>query len=520
MELRQYLALFHRWWWLILLLTFVGATGAFGIDRFRQPVYRATTSILINQAPGALPSADAVIQGMRVAATYAELLTKRPVLEEVIANLNLELDPSELERKVSVTPVRDTNLIELVVQDTDPFRAAAIANEIVRVFITQNESFQESRYLATLQSLQDELDKNRAEIERTEAVLGALESSQPLNPAQVTERNRLQELLAAYRNSYATLLDRYEEVRLAQVQTTDTISVVEVALPGRQVGYSTATILIIGALVGIILAVGTVLVIDYLDDTVHSASEIQTLLDLPTLGIIGRFQVNKEHPLVTVVHPRSPIAEAYRVLQTNLEGSRRDGYIRSVLVTSSNPVEGKTTTAANLAICLAQAGKRVILVDMDLRRPALHVLFNIPNRMGVTTALLDESMRGVSSQLIGTGIDNLYVMPSGPLPPNPTETLQQRSVASLLRRLEVLADIVVLDSPPVLPVADPVILSRVCNATLLVVQAESTRVAALRRACEQLTLSGATLVGAVLNRVSPSDNGYYYYNYSRSHSND
>ncbi len=157
---------------------------------------------------------------------------------------------------------------------------------------------------------------------------------------------------------------------------------------------------------------------------------------------------------------------------------------------------------------------------MDLRRPALHVLFNIPNRMGVTTALLDESMRGVSSQLIGTGIDNLYVMPSGPLPPNPTETLQQRSVASLLRRLEVLADIVVLDSPPVLPVADPVILSRVCNATLLVVQAESTRVAALRRACEQLTLSGATLVGAVLNRVSPSDNGYYYYNYSRSHSND
>ncbi len=513
MELRQYLAILRRRWWLLVLLALIGGSAAFAVGELRRPVYVATTTILINQAPGALPDYNAVQQGQRVATTYAELLQQRPVLEQVIANLGLDMSPEVLDGKINVIPVRDTNLLELTVHDTDPQRAADIANEVVRVFIAQNLEFQESRFAASLQNLQSEMDKVQAEIDRTETQLEVLEkSATTLTPEQQAQRNHLQQLLANYQSSYATLLDRYEQVRLAQAQATDKVSVVEDALPGKRAGQSSSMLALQGALVGVLLGVGLVVLIEYLNDTVRSGEEAEALTGLPTLAQIGNIQGVEEPQdvLVTIVHPRSPNAEAYRVFRANLEFLAVEKPIRSVVVTSTGPVEGKTTTAANLAVALAQAGKRVILVDADLRRPTLHRLFKCSNSVGLSTALLQEPGNDIAAHLVNTEVENLLLMPSGPLPPNPAELLGSKRAADLIQQLAEYADMVILDSPPVLAVADPALLARYCDAALLVILTEKTQAEALRKAKEQLEQSGVPHMGIVLNRVPLSSDGYYY----------
>ncbi len=509
MELKQYLVLIRRWWWLIVLTALVGGIGAFVASQFQEPVYEASTTVLINQAPGSLPEADAVISGQRVAATYAELLHQRPVLEEVITKLSLDVDHESLERNVSVLPVRDTNLLVLTVRDSDPQQAADIANEIVRVFIEQNLEFQASRYAASVDNLQTELAKVQADMERTQDALDALEGA--TSPEQVTERNRLQVLMSEYRSTYATLLNSYEQVRLAEAQTTDKVSIIESALPGKKAGYSSFISMLLGGLVGTMLAFGTVLLIEYLRETVNSSEDVAALIGAPTLGIIGHIQTNAPiDVLVTATKPRSPIAEAYRVLRSNLDFSAVDDPIRTIVITSCGPVEGKTTTSANLAVAFAQFGKRVILVDADLRRPTLHKLFQQNNNRGVTTALFQASGVTASDHLVPTGVSNLYLMPSGPLPPNPADLLGSRRMVVLIEELSSHADVVLFDSPPILAVADSALLARSCDATVLVVLANATRGGALREVKEQIERSGAHLLGVVLNKVSSSSDGYYY----------
>jgi len=511
LELRDYLALLRRWWWLIVILTLVGVGGAFGINYFRDPVYEAATTILINQAPGSLPDADSVLQGQRVAATYAELLHQRPVLEEVVTNLSLTVNPDDLERDIRVTPIRDTNLLELAVQNTDPDLAATIANEIVRVFIEQNIEYQASRYASQREDLETELASAQGNITETEANLQALESD--TSSEATAERNRLQGLLAEYRRSYATLLQSYEEVRLAEAQTTDMVTVVEYALPGEQAGYGLPVILALGGILGAMAGAGIVFLLENLRDTVSSPEEVEQLTGASTLGVIGVIQVNSPaDALVTVTRPRSSIAEAYRVLRANVEFSAINDPVHTVVVTSGTPSEGKTTTIANLATAFAQAGKRVILVDTDLRHPSLHKIFQQSNRRGVTTALAEG---GLSNHLAPTGMKNLYLMPSGPLPPNPAELLSAPRMAQLIEALKAHADLVFFDSPPVLAVADATILASVCDGTLLVVHTDTTRIGTIVRSKEQIAQAGGRLMGTVLNRVSSSRDGYYYYYYHK-----
>lgn len=502
----------------MLLAFIVGGGSAFVASQLREPVYEATTTILINQAPGALPDADTVLQGQRVSSTYAELLHQRPVLEEVISNLGLSTDTEDLDKRISVIPIRDTNLLEVTVRDSDPYRAASIANEIVRVFVEQNLEFQASRYAASLESLGAELRRIQADIERTEASIQALDdSTDPLTAEQMDERSRLEEILAEYQSSYATLFDRYEGVRLEEARTTDRVSIVESALSGQRAGPSTLTTTLQGAVVGIMLAMGVVFLVEYLRDTVTSSEEVEQLIGAPALGVIGAIKIEAPgDALVAVTRPRSPTAEAYRVLRANIEFSGPSDNLRTIVVTSSGPAEGKTTTAANLAAVLAQAGKRVVLVDADLRHPTLHKLFGQTAEKGVTRALVTGE---ILEQVIPTEIENLYLMPCGPLPPNPAELLGSPQMAALIETLKSEADVLLFDSPPVLAVADAAILARTCDATLLVVQTGLTKARVLARAKNQITQAGGHLLGAVLNRVSFSRDGYYYY-YHRYYSSE
>ncbi len=214
--------------------------------------------------------------------------------------------------------------------------------------------------------------------------------------------------------------------------------------------------------------------------------------------------------LITLTNPRSPAAEAYRTLRTNLYFSSLDRALETLIVTSAAPGEGKSTILGNLAVTMAQGEKRTILVDADLRRPSLHKLFGVGNSLGLTTMAVEDSALA-DPPLATTGVENLWLLPSGPLPPNPAEMLGSRRMAEIIAALKARADIVLFDAPPVIAVTDAVVLGTQVDGVLLVINAGKTRREHALRAKELLERVKVRLVGAVLNNAPPDQSlgGYY-----------
>lgn len=224
---------------------------------------------------------------------------------------------------------------------------------------------------------------------------------------------------------------------------------------------------------------------------------------------------HRSDSLVTLTSPRSPVSEAYRTLRTNLEFSSLDQPLRTMVVTSPGPEEGKSTTLANLAVTLAHAEKRVILVDCDLRRPSQHEIFGLSNGVGLTTMVVDEeAMR--DPPLLETGVEGLQLLPSGPLPPNPSELVGSRRMAEIISALSERADIVLFDAPPVIAVTDAAVLASRVDGVLLVIKAGTTKRDHAKRAKALLDKVNAHVVGAVLNNIKMDTSYYSYYREKRS----
>jgi non-specific protein-tyrosine kinase len=356
----------------------------------------------------------------RLARTYAQRFIKRPVLEEVARELGLQWEEGgDFPADISVQPIRDTQLLQLSVEHTDPQLAADIANTLPQVFIKRNEELQLARFASSKENLAVQLESIQKDITTTQAAIERVKGSS--DPADQAELSQLQTMLAQYQSSYSSLLKSYEEIRLAEAQALDNIIVDEPAVvPKDPVKPRTKLNTLLAAVVGAMLAVGVAFLIEYLDDTVKTSDDVQQTLGVPALGAIGRLRPKDIHEgLITALHPRSPISEGYRALRTNIQFSTVDRPLKTLLVTSAGPAEGKTTTVANLGVVMAQAGLKVIVVDSDLRRPTLHRLFGISNSRGLSTSLLEEAP-SLDGTLQATNVENLQVLTSGPLPPNPS----------------------------------------------------------------------------------------------------
>lgn len=214
--------------------------------------------------------------------------------------------------------------------------------------------------------------------------------------------------------------------------------------------------------------------------------------------------------LITVADPRSPVSEAYRTLRTNLDFSSLDKPIKTMLVTSAGPEEGKSTVLANLAVTTAQTGRKVILVDCDLRRPTLHNLFNLKNDVGLTTMVVND-VTMESPPLQDTGVEGLQLVPSGPLPPNPSELLGSRRMEEIIAALLKRADVVFFDAPPVIAVTDAAVLATKVDGVLLVINAGGTKRDYAKVAKTRLEKVNANLLGAVLNNVRFDVSLHRYY---------
>lgn len=215
--------------------------------------------------------------------------------------------------------------------------------------------------------------------------------------------------------------------------------------------------------------------------------------------------------LITHTNPRSPISEQYKTIRTNIEfSSSINEAIRSLIVTSSGPGEGKSTTVANLAIVFAQQGKKVLLIDADMRKPTVHYTFRKDNTVGLTNVLTRQvELNQAASE--SDDIEHLYILTSGPIPPNPAELLGSKAMDELLNQAEKSFDLVLFDTPPVLAVADAQILSNKCEGSVLVVRSNETIVEAAMKAKDLLMAAQAKLLGVVLNDKNQKDHSYYYY---------
>jgi capsular exopolysaccharide synthesis family protein len=515
-ELRQYLFIIKKWLWLVILATLLAGGAAYVVSLNMAPVYRASATLWISEAdnPTGATYQD-ILSSERIARTYAELLRKRPILEGTAARLGLRnVDVEDLPFAVDVKLVGDTQLIELGVEGNYPRLAAQAANTIPQVFIEQKEAIQSERFASSKESLSQQMASLEEDIRRTEEAIARLEDSTAATDR--TERARLEGLLAQHRSSYSSLLQSYEEVRLAEARSLDNVIVVEPAdVPEVPVKPRKLLNTLLASVVGCMLAVGTAFLIEYLDDTIKSPSDIREVLGLSSLATIPRIPGRGlEDRLVTVGDSRSPISEAYRALRTNIQFSSPDRPLRTLLITSPSPSEGKSLTVANLGVVMAQAGQRVILVDSDLRRPTLHSIFGLSNDIGLTTALFHEGP-DVDCYLRPTrDVRNLRVLTSGPLPPNPSELLGSQRMKELVERLKAHAEVILFDSPPILPVTDAAVLTHLVDGTILVTDAGGTRRELAQRAKHDLDQVGASILGASLNRISLNGgSGYYQYYY-------
>lgn len=277
---------------------------------------------------------------------------------------------------------------------------------------------------------------------------------------------------------------------------------------------NTKTNLLLGLVVGLMLGLAGAVVRNLLDNRVRSEADLRRITEAPLIGGIAFDQDAMKRPLLTQSSPHSPRAESFRQLRTNLQFANVSRHAKSVLVTSSVPGEGKSTTATNLAIALAQAGQTVCLVDADLRRPMVNEYLGLDRGVGLTTALVGAT--DVNDLLQQWGEDQLYVLTSGQIPPNPSELLGSDEMGHLVAGLEQAFDVVVIDAPPLLPVTDAAVLSQHVGGVMVVVGSQRLRQQELQRAMDALQLVDAKVLGIVMNRLPAKGPDSYSYSYYAS----
>ncbi len=366
----------------------------------------------------------------------------------------------------------------------------------------------------------------RAERTRESILAGQsrlVESELSTLPSEEMVLARLERNRSVSENVYLLLRTRYEEIRIAEAGQIGNVTIVDTALPGGQIRPSRQKNLIMGLLVGLSLGIGVVLLREQLDTSISSPEQVEAM-GVPILGVIPKMRktlFTRTAPgtvstaLVTHHSPRDPISEAYRDLRTSLSFSRTDSPLKTILVTSAGPREGKSTTSSNLAAAFAQSGRRCLLVDADLRRPVIHNLFGVAREPGLSELVAGQAP--LERCLRRTSVENLEVIPCGFIPHNPSELLGSRRMKDLLAELGGRWDTVLVDTPPMAVVTDALILSPEVDGTLLVVGARLGSRRVVQTTLGKLSRTSAFLAGAVLNGFDPlrmyTSYGYYTYRY-------
>ncbi|MCU1464284.1 MAG: capsular exopolysaccharide family [Actinomycetia bacterium] len=511
-ELRGYLGVLRRrkWWIIASVLATVGLAVFYSFQATK--VYAATAQITVVDPAQSLVSgtgsSGSSTNADRYIATQLQIIPSQQVAGEVGRRLGPR---SRLIRSVSAKQIAKTDVVSIRAESTSPSVARDAADTYAQVYV-QRQRDQAASGLSEnateLRSLAAKVDK---QIQNAETKLGSLFPG-PARDLAVTNVTSLTQSAQDLRGR----ADQFD-VEAAFVRGGGSQIVAQPSLPSTPISPKPSRDVALAVVLGLLLGTGLAFGREYFDDAVH-VEEVErkfpTVPILANIPVVDDWRDPARTRVVSLDQPHSAASEAYRSLRTSVEFAGLGQRFRRLLITSPSALEGKSTTVANLAVSLASAGSRVIIVDCDLRRPRQHDFFMLSNTCGLTSVLverasLDEALQTVSRVAGG----KLQLLASGPLPPNPSEVLRTTRFALLLDDLSKRADYVLIDSPPVLAVTDALVTSRCVDGTMCVARVRLTTNRRLAKALEQLNQSTTPSVGVVINSVTTgaSSGAYYYY---------
>ena len=489
MTLRDYVAVLRRRKWLVILPMVLAPLVALGLSLSQENRYRSSAEVLVREPPSATavgaperPMQQRVLQNELQRAQGSAL---KDLVRDVVGN-----EPSLTVRLVAD---EDTDVFTFTAESIDPEFAARAANTYAEVYISERR-----------RSLVEELDARIAVVEERLAGIAA--------EIDAAEDEQL-DLLIAQRSQYDFELESLQvSVDLAESSGASIID----AAPVQKTPFSPRPrrsaflALVVGTLIGAAAA----FLVDHFDNTLRDEDDLTKATGVPVLAVIPKYDhtPTDDAEIITRDEPQSQPAEAYRALRTSIQFMAVDRELSVVQFTSAKPGDGKTTSSVNLAVACARAGQRVVLVDCDLRRPRVHKFFALDNRQGFTTAMIGASLDEVGQSIEGE--PNLVVVTSGPVPPDPSELLSTVTAKKFIRSLAQQFDLVIVDTPPVLVVADPLVVSASVDAVVLVASANTTDRRQVEHAAAQLIQIKAPFIGTVLNGFDLSSSSAYEYRYA------
>lgn len=507
-DLREAISVVWLRKWSIAAITLLMVGVALLVSSRQTPIYESDVRLLVIPVTG-VGTVGGPLEEPNLA-TEAELIDSVVVAEIVAEELDIPGPPRELLASLSVDQPTDTEILEVSYQHPEPLqaqrRASAFANAYIRFRTeTVNEAVLESIddiegsievWGSRLSTVQRQING----LPEDDARLGGLESEASFIRTQILQL-------------------QLELVGLPDEVTTGQI-IQPAPLPSLPVSPNHVTNGVFGLIAGLGLGVGLAFLRDRLSERLRSSEEAEAYIEAPILASIPRvasWRRRREPFLVTAVQWRSPAAEGYRVLRTNVLSAAAELGVKSIAITSAHAGEGKSATAANLAVVLARAGQNVTLVSADLRRPRLHEFFKRDGQPGLIEVLggratLAQALQSVTLPTRGfdTGSATLRLLPSGRVPEDPTELIASGNLGKVIQALEEMSDIVLIDLPPILPVTDALVVAAVTKHVLLVIGPKANTRPTLTLARQQLDRAGGRILGAVLNGPDPSMSQAYY----------
>ena len=455
---------------------------------------------------------------------YAKMVSEKVTYETLISQDRI--DPQEYQTQLNSMSNRIKAIQDKLQEEAKRIASTSMVADPLQIA---------QEIISNILRLETTIKGNRAKIEALRGITSQYDAELERLPGKALELVRLQRQLQVDQNTYILMTEKLEETKISEAGQKENIRLVDDAiLPIYPTKPNKRLNLILGALIGLGLGIGLTFLIEYFDDSVKNPDELERM-GLPILSIIPKIatedltkkilsrnggsngemeEIRKiESRLVTHFDPKSPISEAYRTLRTNIQFKDIENTNRAILITSSTPKEGKSTTVANLAITMAQMGTKTLLVDTDLRRPVIHSIFDQKKDGGITNYLVAKS--SFEEVIKPTVIDNLYIVTSGPLPPNPSEILSSNKMKEFIQRARSEFSTILFDSPPIIAVTDAAVLSSIVDGLILVIKAHQTRRDAIKRALSLLESVKAKVFGSLLNSVNieRTYGSYYYYYY-------
>lgn len=470
MTLSDIVRVLRKKWWVIAVISIISiASTAFVTIKLIDPIYRAETTLFVGKENNRLASLDLgeFSLNQKLVIDYREIILSELVANEVIKKLNINMSTAAFKGKINVTPIKDSRVFKISFESTDPKLSMEAANALASAIID----------------------------------------------------------------------------KAAEIIEVENVKLIDVAkLPKNSIKPDIKQNLAVAMILGLMTGICLIILIELLDNTIKSKSDIERYFSLNTIGEIPIFESeNKKQRnlkgrvkwiqgdkdtvkqkvnqyLITIFAPRAPASEAYRALRTNIGYTCIDTGLKTLLITSTIPLEGKTTTASNIAITFAQAGKKVLLIDADLRKPKLHMYFYLINDFGITDIIAKDMEIEKTIKTIPE-IDNLSIICSGAIPPNPTELLESNKMTRLIERVKEEYDMVIIDTPPVAHLTDAAILGKITDGVILVTAFGETKINMALHAKFALDNVHAKILGVVLTKIKIESGSEYYfkYNYNKSY---